>query len=44
VHTLNGTAATSSRTIIALVENHQADDGTVHVPEVLVGYGAPETI
>jgi seryl-tRNA synthetase len=44
VHTLNGTAATSSRTIIALVENHQADDGTVHVPEALRDYGAPETI
>jgi seryl-tRNA synthetase len=44
VHTLNGTAVTSSRTIIALVENHQSDDGTVTVPKVLRDYGAPERI
>ena len=44
VHTLNGTAVTSSRTIIALLENCQRDDGTVAVPEVLRQFGAPATI
>jgi seryl-tRNA synthetase len=44
VHTLNGTAVAVGRTIIAVVENHQQDDGTIVVPEVLHPYGAPATI
>ena len=44
VHTLNGTAVAVGRTIIAIVENHQQDDGTIAVPSVLHEYGAPETI
>ena len=44
VHTLNGTAVAVGRTIIAVVENHQQDDGTIAVPSVLHEYGAPETI
>jgi seryl-tRNA synthetase len=44
VHTLNGTAVAVGRTIIAIAENHQRDDGTVAVPGVLHQYGAPETI
>jgi seryl-tRNA synthetase len=44
VHTLNGTAVAVGRTIIAIVENHQQDDGTVAVPGVLHAFGAPETI
>jgi len=43
-HTLNGTAVAVGRTIIAIVENHQQEDGTVSVPSVLLPYGAPETI
>jgi seryl-tRNA synthetase len=35
VHTLNGTAATSSRSVIAVLETHQQADGSVVVPEVL---------
>jgi seryl-tRNA synthetase len=35
VHTLNNTALASTRTIIALVENHQQRDGTVRIPEAL---------
>jgi seryl-tRNA synthetase len=38
VHTLNGTAATSSRHIAAILENHQRADGSVGVPKVLVPY------
>ena len=44
VHTLNGTAIAVGRTIIALLENGQREDGTVALPEVLVPYGAPEVI
>jgi seryl-tRNA synthetase len=44
VHTLNGTAVAAGRTIIALLENGQRDDGSVILPEVLRSYGAPEQI
>jgi seryl-tRNA synthetase len=40
-HTLNGTAVAIGRTIIALLENGQRDDGSVVLPEALVAYGAP---
>jgi seryl-tRNA synthetase len=40
-HTLNGTAVAVGRTIIALLENGQQDDGSVVLPEVLVPFGAP---
>ena len=35
VHTLNGTAIATSRTLIAVLENYQQADGSVLVPEVL---------
>ena len=35
VHTLNGTAVATSRALIALLENHQQADGTIHIPEAL---------
>jgi seryl-tRNA synthetase len=38
VHTLNNTALASTRTIIALLENHQQADGTVRVPQALRPY------
>lgn len=38
VHTLNGTAAAIPRLIIAILENHQQEDGTIKVPETLVPY------
>ena len=41
LHTLNGTAVAVGRTIIALLENGQQDDGSVVLPEVLAGFGAP---
>jgi seryl-tRNA synthetase len=43
-HTLNGTAVTSSRTMIALLENGQQGDGSVALPGVLADYGAPEVL
>jgi seryl-tRNA synthetase len=44
LHTLNGTAVAVGRTIIALLENGQREDGAVALPGVLAEYGAPETI
>ena len=44
LHTLNGTAITSSRTLIAVLETHQCADGSVSIPEVLHGFGAPAEI
>jgi seryl-tRNA synthetase len=41
VHTLNGTAVAVGRTIIALLENGQQDDGSIVLPAPLVPYGAP---
>ncbi len=38
VHTLNGTAVAMGRTLIALMENHQQEDGTIRIPEALVPY------
>jgi seryl-tRNA synthetase len=42
VNTLNGTAVAVGRTIIALLENGQREDGSVRLPAPLVGYGVPE--
>lgn len=44
VNTLNGTAVAVGRTLIALLENHQREDGSVEVPAVLRDHGAPEII
>lgn len=35
VHTLNGTAYALSRALIAILENHQNNDGSVTIPQVL---------
>jgi seryl-tRNA synthetase len=39
--TLNGTALAVGRTLIALLENHGRDDGSVAMPSVLQEWGAP---
>jgi seryl-tRNA synthetase len=41
VATLNGTAVAVGRTIIALLENGQREDGSVALPERLAALGAP---
>ena len=38
LHTLNGTAVSLARSIIAIVENYQQSDGSLIVPEVLKPY------
>lgn len=37
-HTLNGTAIAMPRTLIAIMENYQQEDGSIEVPEVLQKY------
>lgn len=37
-HLLNGTATALSRTLIALIENHQQSDGTIAIPKALQPY------
>jgi len=41
LHTLNGTAVAVGRTLIALIENGQQEDGSVVLPEVLAQFGGP---
>jgi seryl-tRNA synthetase len=44
LHTLNGTAIAVGRTIIALLENGQREDGTVALPDILAAHGAPAVL
>jgi seryl-tRNA synthetase len=44
MHTLNGTAVAVGRSLIALVENGQNEDGTVALPRALQEFGAPGRI
>ena len=43
VHTLNGTAITA-RSLIAIMENFQDEEGTIAVPSVLEEFGAPTRV
>ncbi len=38
VHTLNGTAVSLARSLIAVIEHYQNDDGSLTIPEVLQPY------
>jgi seryl-tRNA synthetase len=44
LHTLNGTAVAVGRTIIALLENGQQEDGSIALPNCLAGYGMPAVL
>lgn len=44
VHTLNGTLTTTSRTVIAILENFQEKDGSVRIPKVLQKWMGKEKI
>ena len=44
VHTLNGSGLALPRTVIAILENYQTDEGTVMVPEVLRRYFGRDVI
>lgn len=38
VHTLNGSSLAVGRTLVAILENYQNEDGSIDVPQVLMGY------
>lgn len=38
VHTLNGSGLAVGRTLVAIMENYQQEDGSIRVPDVLVPY------
>ena len=38
VHTLNGSGVAVGRALIAVMENYQDSDGSIHVPEALTPY------
>lgn len=38
VHTLNGSGLAVGRTLLAIIENYQQEDGSIKIPEVLVPY------
>jgi seryl-tRNA synthetase len=38
VHTLNSTAIATGRTIVAILENNQNEDGTINIPEAIRKY------
>jgi seryl-tRNA synthetase len=38
VHTLNGSGLAIGRTMIAIIENYQNEDGSVNIPEALIPY------
>ena len=44
VHTLNGSGVAIGRTVAAILENFQNEDGTVTIPEVLVPYMGGRTV
>jgi seryl-tRNA synthetase len=45
LHTLNGTAVSLARSLVAIIEHYQNPDGTLRVPEVLQKYmGGRETL
>ncbi|KQW83587.1 serine--tRNA ligase [Brevundimonas sp. Root1279] len=45
VHTLNGSGLAVGRTLVAIMENYQQDDGSIRVPEALRPYmGGVETV
>ena len=41
VNTLNGTAVAVGRTLIAIIENRQDEDGSISIPQALIDNGAP---
>lgn len=44
VHTLNGSGLAVGRTLVAVLENYQNEDGSITVPDVLVSYMGGVTV
>ena len=38
LHTLNGSGLAVGRTLVAVIENYQQEDGSIRVPAALKGY------
>jgi seryl-tRNA synthetase len=38
VHTLNSTAIATTRTLVAIFENYQQEDGSINIPKALTPY------
>jgi seryl-tRNA synthetase len=43
VHTLNSTLIATERTLVAILENYQREDGSVEIPKVLQPYMGGKT-
>lgn len=44
IHTINGSGLAVGRTLIAIVENYQMADGSIHLPQVLHSYMHGESV
>lgn len=44
VHTLNGSALAVGRTLVAILENYQNEDGSIRIPKVLIPYMNGQTL
>ncbi len=44
VHTLNGSGLAVGRTLVAVLENYQQEDGSVRIPDVLIPYMGGTTV
>ncbi|RLG19967.1 serine--tRNA ligase, partial [Candidatus Micrarchaeota archaeon] len=44
MHTLNGSSLAVGRTMIAILENYQEEDGSVIIPEALIPYFGKKSI
>ena len=44
LHTLNGSGLAIGRTVAAIIENNQKEDGSIHVPSILRSYMGVEVI
>jgi len=44
VHTLNGSGLAVGRTLVAVLENYQNEDGSIRIPEVLIPYMNGKTV
>jgi len=43
LHTLNGSGLAVGRTLVAIIENYQQEDGSIRIPEVLLPYMGGKT-
>ena len=44
VHTLNGSGLAAGRTLIAVMENYQDEQGRIQIPEALLSYMGGMTV